>query len=61
MTRSMSYRWYRKMAIPMATGTRATAPLLMAFWRLLAASLPGPMICSIGVATSTAATMSPPA
>jgi hypothetical protein len=61
MTTSMSYRWYRKMAIPIAMGTRATAPLLRAFWRLLAASLPGPMICSIGVVASTAATMRPPA
>jgi hypothetical protein len=48
------------MAIPIATGTRAIAPLLMAFWRLVDAAL-GPRICSIGISVSNAATMSPPA
>jgi hypothetical protein len=46
--------------MPMATGTSATAPLLVAFWRLTAAS-PGPMIFSIGISAITAATMRPPA
>ena len=49
------------MAMPMAQGTRATVPLVTTFWRLVAASLPGPTIFSIGISASTAATISPPA
>jgi hypothetical protein len=47
------------MAIPMAMGTSAIDPLLVAFWRLLASF--GLRNGSIGAVTSTAATMSPPA
>ena len=61
MTTSMSYRWYRKMAIPIAIGTSATAPLVMAFCRLVDCRRPGRWILSISITASTAATMSPPA
>ncbi len=44
----MSYSRYRSTAMPIATGTSATAPMLMAFWRLLDA---------IGIWASTATTI----
>ena len=46
--------------MPIATGTSAMAPLLTAFWRLLAA-LPGLMIASTGTSAIRAATISAPA
>ena len=46
--------------MPIAIGTSATAPLVIAFCRLLTASPPGPMD-PINITASAAAAMSPPA
>ena len=55
----MSYSRYRRTAMPMATGTSAMAPLVIAFSRLSAA-LPGPMIRVASAETSSAATIRTP-